>query len=142
MAYDDGPPLGAPLSWRLHKLWRVLRFPLIAALLVAGWIYVPVLEARSQQNALAVAFFDECKKTLKDSEQLPKVPEDALEAAIKRRPLTDSALRTWDPQVSSVIRDGQWVARIEFNQPSSYAVEQRIGPVLAESGYDTPSAGP
>ena len=142
MPVDDGPSLRAPLSWHLRHVWRFLRIPLVLAIVVAGWIYVPELQARSQQNALATEFFAVCKKTLKDTSQLPKVPEEALMEAIKKRPLTDSAVQTWAPQVSSEIRDHQWVAKIEFSKSGGYSVEQVIGPVLAEAGYDTPSAGP
>jgi hypothetical protein len=110
--------------------------------IIAGWNYIPQLEARSQQNALAAEFFAVCHKTLKETDQLPKVPEEALEEAIRRRPITNSALTSWSPQVMSEIRNGQWIARIAFLQPSGYVLEQTIGPVLAESGYDTPSAGP
>ena len=40
------------------------------------------------------------------------------------------------------IRNKEWIARIEFHPPHGYAVEETIGPALAEAGYDTPSAGP
>lgn len=141
LVYDEGPRLNAPLVWRLHKVWRFLRIPLAAAVIVFGWVYVPVLEARSQQDALATAFFAECTKTLKDTEMLPKVPEDALAEAIKKRPITEAAVRSWDPEVASEIKQGQWVAEIVFDKPSAYRIEHKIGPALAESGYDTPSPG-
>lgn len=139
---DDGPRMVAPLSWHVRNFLRLFRIPLVVAIIVLGWIYVPLLEARSQQNALATEFFNVCRKTLRDTSQIPKVPEEALEEAVKKRPLTESAFRSWAPQVASEIRNKQWIARIEFMKPSGYVIEQTIGPVLAEAGYDTPSAGP
>ena len=93
------------------------------------------------QNDLAADFFAECRKTLKDTEAIPKVPDEALDVAIHRRPVTNATLQAWSPTVSTEIRGGQWVARIEFLQPKGYVVEQTIGPALSESGYDTPSGG-
>jgi hypothetical protein len=116
--------------------------PLVLVLILAVWIYVPRYEARSQQNALATEFFEACKKTLKDTEQLPQVPEEALQEALKRHPVTSSAVSAWDPEVSAEIRKGQWVAKIQFQKSAGYTVEETIGPVLAEAGYDTPSPGP
>jgi hypothetical protein len=138
---DDGPRIVAPLNWRLHNLWISMRIPFVIVAIVLAWIYIPFLEARSQQNALATEFFVICRRTLKDTDQLPKVPDEALQEAIKKRPVTQSALFNWSPQVSSVIRKGEWVARIEFVKPSNYTIEEKIGPALAEAGYDTPSPG-
>ena len=134
--------LKAPLFWRLRKVWLALRIPLVVAIAGIGFYYVPQWQARKEQNALAAEFFAECSKTLKDTEQLPRIPDEALHEALRRRPLTEDAFRNWAPQVWSDIRKGQWVAHIQFSPPSGYSVEDTIGPVLAEAGYDTPSAGP
>ena len=134
--------LKAPFFWRVRQGWLALRIPIALAVLAIGCYFVPQLQARKEQNALAAEFFAQCTKTLKDTEQLPKVPDEALEEALRKRPLTDDAIRAWAPQVWSDIRKGQWVAHIQFSPPNGYVVEDTIGPVLAEAGYDTPSAGP
>lgn len=136
----DGVKTPAPLGWRLQKIWRWVRIPLLMAIVIIAWVYVPEFEARSQQNALAAEFFRICKKTLKDTDQLPKVPDEALQEALKLRPLTESAISEWAPEVGTEVRKGQWIARIKFNKSSGYTVEETIGPALAEAGYDTPSS--
>lgn len=140
---DEVPAdLKAPLFWRLRQAWLAMRIPAIVLIVGIGLYFVPKWQARKEQNALATEFFAECSKTLKDTEQLPKIPDEALHEALRKRPLTEDAVRSWAPQVWSDIRKGQWVAHIQFSPPSGYSVEDTIGPVLAEAGYDTPSAGP
>jgi len=138
---DDTPLIKAPFYWRVRIFWRYVRIPAVVAILVLAFIFVPQLEAKNQQSALADNFFAECQKTLKDTDQLPKVPEEALADAIKKLEVTQSAIHSWNPSVSSEVRKGKWIARIQFVRPSTYFIEQTIGPALAEAGYDTPSAG-
>jgi hypothetical protein len=140
--FEEVSNLPPPLSWRLKQAWLSLRIPLAIAIAVLAWIYVPQFEARKEQNALAEEFFAQCAKMLKDTDQLPKVPDEALNEALRKRPLTKATVQAWAPQVWSEIQKGKWVAHIQFAPPTGYAVENTIGPALAEAGYDTPSAGP
>src|SRR5471030_2819482 len=135
---NESSELKAPLGWRLRSLALRLRVPLVFAVLLAAWFYIPQFQARSQQQALADEFFKVCRKMLKDTAQLPNVPDDALQEAIKNRPVTQSALSAWSPEVSTQIRKGQWVARIQFSKSANYTVEETIGPALADAGYDSP----
>jgi hypothetical protein len=105
-------------------------------------MYVPAFQARKEQNALAKEFFEVCRKTLQDTATLPKVPDEALQDAIKKRSLTLPALQAWSPRVWSEISDKHWVAHIQFSPPNGYEAMQVIGPALTEAGYDSPSPGP
>ena len=135
---EHDPQLSPPLSWHLLKFWRVARIPLVVVILVLAWIFVPQMEARNQQNALADEFFTQCDKTLKDTDQLPKVPEEALADAVKKVDVTADALHSWNPIVSCEIRQKQWVGKIVFAWPYSYTVERTIGPAVGDAGYDAP----
>jgi hypothetical protein len=139
---DESPAVGASAKWRLRGILMALRIPLVVLILWAGWRYIPAFQARKEQDALAEVYFAECAKTLKDTSALPKVPEEALAVAVKKRPLTTAAIQAWAPQVWCEIRNKQWVAHIQFSPPTGYTAEETLGPVLAEAGYDTPSAGP
>lgn len=138
---DEAPEVMAPTGWKLRRVVLALRIPLVVLLAIVGWIYVPLIQARKEQNALAAEYFAQCAKTLQDTAALPKVPDEALQDAINKRSLTLTALQSWSPRVWSEIRDKQWVAHIQFSPPTGYAVEKSLGPVLAEAGYDTPSPG-
>ena len=139
---DVSRHLKPPLSWHVRRALRATWIPLVIVGIAVSFYYVPQLEARKEQNALAVAFFDGCAKTLRDTGQLPKVPDEALLEAIRKRSITTDAVNAWAPQVWSDIQKKQWVAHIQFSPPRGYSVEKEIGPVVAEGGYDTPSVGP
>ncbi len=139
---DESPNVSAPAKWRVRNALLALRIPVVLVILFLGWKYVPMFQARKEQDELANIYFADCAKTLKDTATLPKVPEEALAVAIKKRPLTSAAIQAWAPQVWSEIRNKQWIAHIQFSPPTGYTVEETLGPVLAEAGYDTPSPGP
>jgi hypothetical protein len=115
------------LYWKIRRLGYIFWLPIGGAILLGAWVLIPQWETNYQQRALADAFFAECKKGFDDTSTVPRIPEGALHEAERVRALTVSALISWAPQVSGLVRDGNYVARIEFKNPKDLVIEQKIG---------------
>jgi len=128
-----------PKAWYFRKLLPIFAIPTVVILVAAAWAIIPSRLAKVEQGELAKEFFEECRQEFRDTSQIPKVPEEALQEAERKRNVTETALQTWLPVVSGQIQDGYWYAKIQFKNPEPISLTERIG-VAVNDVSDNPDS--